>query len=41
MFGIDVATWNTLWPSLVGVAGITVAMLWGGYKMVQLVKQGG
>ena len=40
MFGIDAATWNTLWPSLIGVIGITAAMGWGVFKMVKLTQQG-
>lgn len=38
MFGLDAATWNTVWPSLIGVAGITAAMVWASVVAYSKVK---
>ncbi len=38
MFGLDIETWNVVWPSLIGVGGITAAMVWAyivAYRKVQ------
>ena len=39
MFGIDSATWNTLWPSLIGVLAMTGAMIWAGFAAYSKVKK--
>jgi len=39
MFGLDSYSLSVLWPSLFGVVLITVAMVWGSVKMVQLTMQ--
>ena len=37
MFGIDVETFNTLWPSLVLVALMIGVMGWGAIKVMHLI----
>jgi|GEM_PF-412181 len=37
MFGIDVETFNTLWPSLVIVALMIGVMGWGAIKVMRLI----
>ena len=37
MFGIDVETFNTLWPSLVIVALMISIMGWAGVKVMRLI----
>jgi hypothetical protein len=39
MFGIDVHSLEVLIPSLIGVVGITAAMIWAGVKMRQLMNE--
>lgn len=41
MFGIDIETFNTLWPSLVVVALMIGAMGWGLAKVVKLMSADG
>ncbi|WP_293266795.1 hypothetical protein [Neptunomonas sp.] len=38
MFGIDPYVFETLWPSLVGVAGMIAAMVWGFIKIRHLMS---
>ncbi len=40
MFGIDDATWNTLWPSLIGIGIIVAAMGWGLEKALMKIRKG-
>ena len=40
MFGLDAATWGVVWPSLIGVIGITAAMVWAGKAALDKVRQG-
>ena len=37
MFGIDIETFNTLWPSLVIVALMIGVMGWAGVKVMRLI----
>jgi hypothetical protein len=37
MFGIDVETFNTLWPSIVIVALMISVMGWAGVKVIRLI----
>jgi len=37
MFGIDIETFNTLWPSLVIVALMIGVMDWAGVKVMRLI----
>ena len=39
MFGIDPYVFETLWPSLMGVAGMSAAMIWGFMKVRKLIKE--
>lgn len=39
MLALDEYSLSVLWPSLLGVAVITVAMIWGGVKMYRLTMQ--
>lgn len=39
MFGIDPYVFETLWPSLLGVAGMSVAMVWGFTKIRKLMQE--
>ena len=39
MFGIDPYVFETLWPSLLGVAGMTAAMTWGFLKVRKLIQE--
>lgn len=39
MFGIDAATWNTVWPSLILIIGMTGAMVWAGVKAYRLIQE--
>lgn len=41
MFGIDPHTFETLWPSLLGVAGMAVAMVWAFIKVRHLMNDDG
>ncbi|MGB0468725.1 MAG: hypothetical protein ACPGF7_14505 [Pontibacterium sp.] len=38
MFGVDAYSFETLWPSLLGVAGMTAAMVWGYFKVRELMN---
>lgn len=38
MFGLDMETWNVVWPSLIGVGGITAAMTWAFWVGLKKVK---
>lgn len=38
MWGLDLETWNVLWPSLLGVGGMTAAMVWAGIVALKKVK---
>ena len=38
MLGLDLETWNVLWPSLLGVGVITTAMVWAGMVALKKVK---
>ncbi len=37
MFGIDPYVFETLWPSLLGIAGMAGAMIWGWFKVKSLI----
>jgi len=37
MFGIDPYVFETLWPSLLGIAAMTGAMIWGFFKAKSLI----
>ncbi len=39
MFGIDIETFHTLWPSLLIVLMMVGAMVWGVMKVSQLITQ--
>jgi hypothetical protein len=39
MFGIDPYSFETLWPSLLGVAAISTAMVWGFIKIRHLINE--
>lgn len=39
MFGIDPYVFETLWPSLLGVAGMSAAMVWGFAKIRKLMQE--
>jgi hypothetical protein len=39
MFGIDPYSFETLWPSLLGVVGISIAMIWGAIKIKHLINE--
>ncbi len=39
MFGIDIETFNTLWPSLLVVAVMIGAMGWGTVKALRLINK--
>ncbi|EPJ45266.1 MAG: hypothetical protein OFPII_28870 [Osedax symbiont Rs1] len=38
MFGIDPYVFETLWPSLLGIAAMAGAMIWGCFKVRTLIK---
>ena len=38
MLGLDLETWNVLWPSLLGAGVITAAMVWAGMVALKKVK---
>lgn len=38
---MDPYLFETLWPSLLGIAGMTVAMVWGYFKIRQLMSEDG
>ena len=38
MLGLDLETWNVLWPSLLGVGVITAAMVWASMVALKKVK---
>lgn len=40
MFGIDEATWGTVWPSLLGILIIVGAMGWGVEKALLKIRKG-
>ncbi|MBA4500949.1 hypothetical protein [Marinobacterium marinum] len=39
MFGIDAYSFSTLWPSLLGVAGMAIAMVWAFIKVRKLMNE--
>ncbi len=39
MFGIDPYVFETLWPSLLGIAGMTAVMIWGAFKVRKLINE--
>ena len=39
MFGIDPYVFETLWPSLLGIAAMSAAMIWGFFKVKTLINQ--
>lgn len=39
MFGIDSYSFGTLWPSLLGVAAMSAAMVWGFLKVRKLMNE--
>jgi uncharacterized membrane protein YdjX (TVP38/TMEM64 family) len=39
MFGIDAYSFETLWPSLLGVAGMAAAMIWAFIKVRKLMNE--
>ena len=39
ILGIDIYSFETLWPSLLGVAGIAATMTWGAWKMRSLMNE--
>ncbi|MBV0932622.1 hypothetical protein [Marinobacterium weihaiense] len=39
MFGIDAYSFETLWPSLLGVIGIASAMVWAFWKVRKLMNE--
>ncbi len=39
MFGIDPYAFETLWPSLLGVAGMSAPMIWGFFKVRSLINE--
>ena len=39
MFGIDPYVFETLWPSLLGIAAMTGAMIWGFIKVKSLINE--
>lgn len=39
MFGIDPYVFETLWPSILGIVGMTAAMTWGFFKVKSLIDQ--
>lgn len=39
MFGLDVHSMQVLVPSLIGVIGITAAMIWAGLKLRSLMNE--
>ncbi|MCV6588352.1 MAG: hypothetical protein OIF57_04880 [Marinobacterium sp.] len=39
MFGIDLYSFETLWPSLLGVVGMSAAMVWGFIKIRKLMEE--
>ena len=41
MFGIDAYSFQTLWPSLLGVAAMAGVMVWGFIKVRHLMKEDG
>lgn len=41
MFGIDSATFQTLWPSLLVVGAMIGAMGWGVTRVLGLIRQSG
>jgi flagellar biogenesis protein FliO len=40
MFGIDIETFHTLWPSILIVLMMVGSMVWGVMKVMQLVAHG-
>ncbi|WP_281174711.1 hypothetical protein [Marinobacterium jannaschii] len=36
---MDPYLFETLWPSLLGVAGMTAAMVWGFFKIKKLIQE--
>jgi len=39
MFGIDAYTFEVVWPSLLGIVGMTAAMVWGYIKVRELMSE--
>lgn len=39
MFGIDAHSWQVLLPSMIGIIGITVAMIYVGVKLRSLMYE--
>jgi len=39
MFGIDAYSFETLWPSLLGVAGMSAVMVWAFIKIRALMNE--
>ena len=37
MFGIDAYAFGTLWPSLLGILGMSAVMIWGWFKVRSLM----
>lgn len=38
MFGIDIETFHTLWPSLIIIVMMIGAMIWGALKVAHLIS---
>lgn len=39
MFGVDSYSFEVLWPSLLGVAGMTAVMVWAFFKIRALMNE--
>lgn len=39
MFGVDAYSFETLWPSLLGVAGMSAVMIWAFFKIRGLMNE--